>query len=154
MPFKIKDLMISVVPQGYGAGAECGCSVLTLTTAILLTPVIPRPPVPPIPRCVCTAYCSRGCSGACSGPASLDPGWFDPGRPPEMPGVPTIEDLGILKQQLRKALEQVEVHERVLEESLKPKTLEEVEQLEVKLKEALAELHARKTELQNISKQK
>jgi len=71
-----------------------------------------------------------------------------------MPGVPTIEDLGILKQQLRKALEQVEVHERVLEESLKPKTLEEVEQLEVKLKEALAELHARKTELQNISKQK
>ncbi len=154
MPFKIKDLMISVVPHGNGVGPECGCSVLSVTYPGMLTTIMPKPPLPPITLCICTAYCSRGCSGACSGVASIDTRWFDPGRPPEMPVVPTIEDLGILKQQLRKALEEVEVHERVLEESLKPKTLEEVEQLEVRLKEALAELHTRKVELQNNCKQK
>ena len=53
-----------------------------------------------------------------------------------------------LKEKLKSALEKVEAHEKTVAENLKPQTVADVEMLETKLNEALAELKSRKTELQ------
>jgi hypothetical protein len=53
-----------------------------------------------------------------------------------------------LKEQLKQALAQVEVQERAMDESLKPQSIDEVDQLEQKLTEALNELRTRRQELQ------
>ncbi len=147
MAFKIKDLMISVLPPSAGPNVPCGGCSYFITHVPIYTPACPPPP----PIC---AGCSVHCSNVCSGSASYPGPWFDPGRPFDRTGTNSIEGLGILKQQLRQAIEEVEIRERVLEETLKPKTLGEVEQLEQLLTEALAELRIRKVELQNPGKDK
>lgn len=53
----------------------------------------------------------------------------------------------MLKQQLRQALEEVEARERALDQGLELRTLAEVEELERKLSDALADVRARKDEL-------
>lgn len=60
----------------------------------------------------------------------------------------TAEHLGALKAQLRSALARVEAAEQRVGETLKPQTLDEVSQLETKLKEALEELQKRRAELE------
>jgi hypothetical protein len=61
------------------------------------------------------------------------------------------EHLGQLKEELRAALERVEAEEQRVAEQMKPQSLEEVQQLEEKLTEALAELKKRRKELEKRS---
>jgi hypothetical protein len=62
-----------------------------------------------------------------------------------------VEDLTVLKGELRAALERVEAEEQRRADSEAPQTVEEVAQLEEKLKEALEELQRRREELEGRS---
>jgi hypothetical protein len=62
-----------------------------------------------------------------------------------------LQDLAILKAELKATLSQVEVQERAFGESLRPQTLDEVQQLEEKLTGALEELRARRTEIERAT---
>lgn len=201
MAFKIKDLMIAVLPERGGGGAgyqgcRAGCSMPSKCEGCSMPSKCGGCSMPS--ECGACTYktcdvfscigitggpqtcfaaesgcgCSRGgnsCQG-CSTPscgflgctggsfcAASCPGITGcndtcPGVTltiilrPDIPADP--EGLAILKEQLKRTLTQVEIQERVIEESLKPQTIEEVEQLEKKLTEALSELRARKQELQ------
>ncbi|MBB5220353.1 hypothetical protein HNP73_000274 [Amaricoccus macauensis] len=59
----------------------------------------------------------------------------------------TPEALAALKLQLREALREVDRAEQVVAEQMKPHSVEEVEELEKKLRDALEELSARKEQL-------
>jgi hypothetical protein len=56
--------------------------------------------------------------------------------------------LAALKAQLQQALTEIENHEKAVNESLKPQTVAEVEELQGKLRDALVELDQRKSELE------
>jgi hypothetical protein len=62
---------------------------------------------------------------------------------------PTVaaEQLAMLKAHLKEALEEIERQEEVANEQAQPQTRAEIEELEAKMKEALAELSKRKSEL-------
>jgi hypothetical protein len=53
----------------------------------------------------------------------------------------------MLKAHLKEALEEIERQEEVANEQAQPQTRAEIEELEAKMKEALAELSKRKSEL-------
>ncbi len=53
----------------------------------------------------------------------------------------------MLKAHLKEALEEIERQEEIANEQAQPQTVPEVEELETKMKEALAELSKRKSEL-------
>jgi len=123
--FKIKDLMITILPEAQGAvAAQC---------------------YPPTDcRCTnaCTPPCSAGCSdcticSACTGctPHACTGGTLPPRQQPL-----TLEGLAVLKAQLRQQLVAVEQQEKAAHESLAPASLEEAEALEKKLVEALDEI--------------
>jgi hypothetical protein len=57
-----------------------------------------------------------------------------------------------LKEQLKKQLADVEKQHSTTEESLRPQTVAQVDQLQSKLEAALEELKARRTELQQKDK--
>jgi DNA anti-recombination protein RmuC len=57
------------------------------------------------------------------------------------------QQLAILKAQLKAALADVESQERIVNESLEPQTVEQVEELERELEKALDELARRRDEL-------
>jgi hypothetical protein len=54
--------------------------------------------------------------------------------------VATPQELGLLKTQLRQALANVEEHERLSEQRMRPQTMEEVDMLEQRLTAALEEI--------------
>jgi sialic acid synthase SpsE len=58
-----------------------------------------------------------------------------------------VEGLATLKAQLQQALAQVEQAEKTAADAAKPQTLQEVDELEKKLTDALSELKARREEL-------
>jgi hypothetical protein len=58
-----------------------------------------------------------------------------------------VEQLAIMKTQLKQELANIEHQEKALEAQLRPKSAEEVEQLEARLRDALKELAKLKTEL-------
>lgn len=58
-----------------------------------------------------------------------------------------------MKEQLKKALAQVEAKEQAVAESLKPQTVEQVDELERKMKDALQELQQRREELKRKADQ-
>jgi hypothetical protein len=60
----------------------------------------------------------------------------------------SAEDLAALKAQLKQALSEVERAEQVLADSMRPRTINEIEALEDKLEDALSELKRHKEQLQ------
>jgi hypothetical protein len=152
MQFKVKDLMISVLPEHEEAAgiivpcpacSRCtnctrctvGCSPRTdcqgCTGCSLCTDSQP-------PCGYCTGACTH-CSHACTGytnnlilpdPASLE-----------------AEQLAVLKAQLQHALTLVHAQENALEQRLKPQSLTDVNLLEQKLVEALGEVRSKKAEM-------
>jgi len=79
----------------------------------------------------------------CGGTINCGGSVIDPGGPLEQ-----ADNLAALKAQLQQALAQVEAQQKAVEESLQPKTVEEVDTLTQKLTEALAELKSRKETIQ------
>lgn len=147
MAFRIKDLLINVLPEGTknaadeDGGGDCGCTA-TVWCGCSKTP--------PWPTCHCslTVFCGW----------SQTPGWQDVDEafrcmrtPPQLTlatdPATAAKQLAMLKTQLEQSLAEIEEQERRLEEQLQPKTLEEVEALQVKLREAMHELEHRKSEL-------
>lgn len=117
MDFLVKDLMISVFPLRGLAAAACNACT------------------------DCSGMTDRcpGCSETVSkGIEDLLTLIVNPASP---------QSLAMLKEQLRQALAAVEAKERVLHESLRPKTLEEVELLRGHLTAAIEELRERSQEL-------
>ena len=120
MKFIVKDLMISVLPfRGGFVGGECDAG----------------------PTCACTCTpCTGGCSPCsdCSKCTATTPGesWWNDIVDPER--------LAALKAQLTMQLAMVEAREKVVAESLQPKSAAETEMLEHYLKAALESLKERK----------
>lgn len=163
MAFRFKDLMISVVPgkekpkndPGCGFGGEtmlCGFAsagghthpttfFLGCCTTYICGPHSPPPP-PSLFCVVCPPHSpppppSHFCCNCHTFPVSFAPG--DPAT--------AAEQLAALRAQLEKAVGEIEAQEKLLAEQSQPQTLEEIEELQVKLKEANAELEKRKAQL-------
>jgi hypothetical protein len=58
------------------------------------------------------------------------------------------EQLAALKSQLQQALTDIENQEKIVNDSLQPQTVAQVEELQTKLRSALADLDRRKSELE------
>jgi hypothetical protein len=164
MAFRFKDLMISVVGEGaagrqgrlcafgtdcaatcYGTGWTCGGATCYDATH-------------------CGATCvGTGCGATCAYQTIVicNPTIFPCGPSPIPCGPSAIiatgnitprelpaTDLQQLRAQLEKALAEVAEEERRQEAALRPRSRAEAEELEVKLKEALAELQRQKRELE------
>jgi hypothetical protein len=126
MPFKVKELMIHILPEE-GVGGTCG----------LITQIAPG--------CGCTFQTDMWTTRLTG---LIGARWWTTIGPDLVPGPLGSGNLTTLKQQLQEQLAQIEALEKVAEERLRPKTLSEVETLIKKLQEALAELEAHKNELQ------
>lgn len=176
MAFKIRDLMINVASseprEGAGEAAPAGCvgRCNTLQTGKLvcgrwITYLTIDTPY----TCKCT-HRSGHYPCACThqtGPCACThqtgygetPGWPNPyppcgcthpsGRWYTPAAQETLESLTEVKAELQLALAEVDEQIKCIEQGLQPKTLEEVEGLETKLKEALGELDRIKSELKN-----
>jgi hypothetical protein len=59
-----------------------------------------------------------------------------------------VAELSVLKEQLKQQLADVEQQHSAAEESLRPQTIAQVDELQKKLEAALDELKARRTELE------
>ena len=169
--FRVRDLMINVLPEGGQAGI--GCLAATQCLNVSLPDCVGQTVVCPAGTQVCgvslCAGASRcvgvtlpwGAAGGCdAGACTLVP--TDCGCthnycsvtgscPKSLEWVPTPEahlrELAQLKEQLSQQLADVEQREQALGEALQPTTLEEVKVLEAKLQAALEELRARKADL-------
>ena len=136
MPFKLKDLIIGLLPhegeQACPPPPPAGlCGPLSAHVMMCKTA---SPPVIIMPECARTA----GFGDCARSPAGIAEA---------APAQPAAQDLATLKQQLQQALAQVEEQERALTESYRPRTLAEAEELEARLREALAELLQHKEDL-------
>lgn len=134
--FRVKDLMIHVLPSERVGDVEELCRWLT---DFCRWPTL------------CGGWFSCGFLSPCGAltpcgaisPCGAVSPYVDPGA-----GVIRPEELSVLKEQLRRTLAQIEEQEGALETKMGPRTLEEAEALEEKLKDALEELKAHKERLQ------
>ncbi|WP_119926373.1 hypothetical protein [Bailinhaonella thermotolerans] len=115
MRFAVKDLMITVLPVQGNAGAPLTCDG----------------------GCTCCSHCT-GCTNVTH---------QTHGTPctPNCPAVVlprSLEQLAIIKAQLRESLQAVEAREREVAESLRPRSRGEVELVRRYLTDALGELDA------------
>ncbi len=152
MAFRVKDLLINIAPgPGFDPGAgqhgrpcqgtftftrtgtvgNCTDTMQNCTGTLLnCTGTVPTHWISPF----CCAYSLFPITTIFTMPP-----WCDP--------ICAAEQLAVLKAQLKLALADIENREKQLEESLEPQTPAQIEELEVKLKEALTELRRRKSEL-------
>jgi len=139
MAFKVKDLMITVLPAGdklpAGAVGACGISCETLTHCT------------PCSICSCSCTCTNSCRDCTVTNASALSfcGHKCLVRP---------EDLAALKEEMKRALAQIEEKERSMQGEMAPKSVKEAEELEQKLTEALNEVRALKAKLRKAPRKK
>jgi hypothetical protein len=152
MAFRVKDLMISDLSAAFdkaGGHTECkectrvsrcwqnsGCGFVSfvgcghesrivdwcLLPSLIALPLTPCPP------------------NTIVGPLTFQPGG-DPAS--------ALEHLAALKAQLKEALAEIEREQEALESSQKPKTVDEVENLQYKMRQAMEELENLKKELRD-----
>jgi hypothetical protein len=142
MAFKVKDLMVNVL------GSEdqfLDCTGSSARTAM------------PIMGCafsVCPTASIHFFAGACTGASivctggSAQPTVGQPG----IAGSVSLGSLAALKEQLKQQLAEVEKQHAAAEDSLVPKTVEDIDMLTNKFNDALEELKARRAELSKKSK--
>jgi hypothetical protein len=169
--FRVRDLMINVMPEGGQGGI--GCLAATRCINVSLPDCVAQTVACPAGTAVCgVSLCAGGVSrcvgvtlpwGAgncdagvctmvpCSGDCTHNYCSVTGSCPNSVKQVLTpeahLQELAQLKDQLSRALADVEQRERALGEALQPTTLEEVNALEAKLEAALEELRARKADL-------
>ena len=181
MAFKVKDLMINVLPaagealpcvQGTVVCVQILCTHVSVCGACTNRSVCTYCTVVMSCGCSivscrfvscgcthCTVILSCGCSigscgcsavSPCTPLASLitAPGPGVPGPSPES----SFETLTALKAQLKQQLAEIESQQKAVEESLRPQTVAEVDELQSKLEAAIEELKARRTELTKKAK--
>jgi hypothetical protein len=164
MAFRIRDLMISVLPSAAAAYAV-GCPTCTGTTGQGggcqgCTGTIPHAAgwgggwgcptctgtTHDLPRFGCMP-CTGTTHEVCTQAAALLACGACTGASPAQPEDLRIQALAQIRQQLQTLLAEIEAEEKRLEEASFPKTTEEAEALEAKLEEALAEVRSRKSGL-------
>jgi len=168
MAFKLKDLMIHVLPGAQGekaanlAAPAAQCPLPSGTQPFVAAVVCPLPsqptvcPWPSAHQVMAQAICPI--ISAQNQPvifAQLDCPMFSAGSPSFTcvgaaalsPDTSHIANLAALKQQLQQALDQVTQQEAAAHAAAKPQTVEEAEALEKQLQDALAELQAHKQSL-------
>jgi len=133
--FKIKDLMIKVVPQD--AGGERVCCTYTECVSICSQ------------EWLTCHHCSDTCSTRTDIPCCANSGAHCtyPSIGAARGGSPNLETLAALKAELKLRLANVERQEQLLAESLMPATAEDIDALEKKLTDALGELRTMKSHL-------
>jgi hypothetical protein len=158
--FKIKDLMIKVVPES-GVAEELGkgCGMCTDQCTAACTDACSGATAPCEYLSACTCGCTFGdctdgctctqqCTDYCSYPSCGYTCAGGPTKPRKRGGLARpFGSLAELKAELKRQLAAVEAQEKVAEESMKPQTVEEAEALEKKLQEALDEVRDIKSEL-------
>jgi hypothetical protein len=121
MAFRVKDLLISVLPEEKGAAVACPNCSLDLS----------RWTDPDRCGCGCThctnSFYTQGRSCFCN--------------------IAHPEDLATLKQQLKETLSHLEAREREVQEVMRPQSLDQMKKLEAKLAAALAEVKSHKARL-------
>ncbi len=176
MAYRVKDLMIKIVGSE-GQGPDCGaltrhacptptaacqaasppgtfCPTATLfceggswTTHIwtcpTLTTFLPTLFCPGISATTTTGLACPGATEHCFRQSITAPSGLQCHTEPAV----AAEQLATLKAHLKEALEEIERQEEVANEQAQPQTRAEIEELEAKMKEALAELSKRKSEL-------
>ena len=132
MAFRIRDLMINVMPQGgIEGGIDCGReSIFTVIGTH---------------RLLCMTH-----SFTCPLPSDMPPQCHFPDL--SIVFTPNLvayhpRGLAVLKEELRAAITEVEVQEKAAEEASRPRTREDAEELEEKLKGALEEVRGWKKTL-------
>lgn len=166
MAFKLKDLMISLVPGGERACPTASApadarfcptaSAGRMQVQVVFCPTVSAPVLvmPATPY----QFCPTASAGFC--PTASAGFQFCPTASAEMgaEACPTAsapaesvasgaEGLSALKQQLQQALAEVEEQEKAMAEPGLPQTVAEAEELEKKLREALEELRQHKEKL-------
>jgi hypothetical protein len=157
--FRVRDLMINVLPEG---GPQPICKVVTLLDCANNTQVVDDCAISlcrTISRCVqvtllaaCDADGGSSCD-ACVTKATVTTEGCKPGTGGKVYADTGeyLEDLSVLKAELMATLTRVEERERLVEESLRPQSLDEVQHLEEKLAGALEDLRARRIEIERTS---
>jgi hypothetical protein len=163
MAFKLKDLMIHVLPSaqaGQAANAappaQCPNPSGQPFAAAVVCP-IPSHPVCPVPSgpgimaqglCPMISATQPGVYAQVACPMfSAAPQSFTCADAAQTPDPTYLTNLATLKQQLQQALDQVAQQEAVAHAAAKPQTVAEAEALEKQLQDALAELQAHKQNL-------
>ena len=157
--FRVRDLMINLLPEG---GHLPPCRVVTLPDCAYNTGNVVDCAIsicPTVSRCVqVTLLGAPGCGAdggtscdACATKGTVTTGGCKPGTGFIADTGQYLQDLAILKAELKATLSQVEAQERAFGDSLRPQTLDEVQQLEEKLTGALEELLARRTEIEQAT---
>jgi len=157
MAFKIKDLMVSILPLGNNP--PCHPPTRLIVYPYPTPPYAYNPPCDPPTRRVEYPYPAPpyAYNPLCHPPTRYveypypppchPPTWLClPTVPPDDPTA-TFQALSILKEQLKQQLAEVEKQQAAIEDCLLPKTIEEVDKLSEKLTEALKELRERRAEL-------
>lgn len=159
MAFKLKDLMISLLPKG-GAAEACptasapAAQFCPTASAGFCQMVSGRAfVVMPHPLCPTASagfgFCPTASAGLAFCPTASATGAAEAcptaSAPAESAASP--EGLAALKQQLQEALAQVEAQEKALAAQHLPQTIAETEELEARLREALDELRQHKETL-------
>jgi hypothetical protein len=128
--FKIKDLMIHVLPSEAELAERCGQVTLrTVGCRATVCHISEFRACDADAGCTCT-FDSPGCrSVSCQSPGLQ------------------LEYLAILKTELRRTLTRLEIEERALEEEMRPRTAEHVDQAERLLTEALDDLRQQRSGL-------
>ena len=159
MAFKLKDLMINLIPQGVGKGRP-GCAPASGVGQFCGTPSAGAG-FCGTPSAGAAGFCgtpSAGAAGFCGTPSAGAAFCGTPSAGAAFCGTPSagvaagdpraaLEGLVLLKQQLLHALAQVEEQEKALEDACRPQSLEEAEELERHLRGALEELEEHKRNL-------
>ncbi|SRR6266545_2048873 len=140
MAFKLKDLIISLLPHGEDEACPPLPGLCSPVSAHVMFCRTASPPIVILPECARTAGVDRDCARTAGVVAECarTVGLAAPGG---------AQDLATLKQQLQHALAQVEEQERAQTASHLPQTLEEAEDLETRLRGALEELQQHKNSL-------
>jgi hypothetical protein len=150
MAYRVKDLMVRIVGSG-GQGPACGMSTAQdcIWTCPGLTPFWPTLLCPGISATTTTGLMACHASGVCPKfSVTADTGTkCHTGPKCRTDAAASAEQLAMLKAHLKEALEEIERQEEAANEQAQPQTLAEIEELEDKMKEALAELSKRKSEL-------
>lgn len=141
--FKIRDLVIDVVPGDRGAQGRLDCPFVTCFTCTATFTCI-GPTCTPF-SVQCRSACSlnittftQDCCDSCH-PAITDTG---PLRALD------VDDLEVLKGELEREMQAVEQRQAELNEQLRPKTVAEIDQLTAQLNAALEELASERARLE------
>ncbi|MEL7330874.1 MAG: hypothetical protein AAFN12_01430 [Cyanobacteria bacterium J06560_2] len=167
MQFKVKDLMINVIPDPTDeVGLTCangvtfnncfrttliGCNGCTLTVTQVVDPCNGGPTfvVPTRVTTGCGVNYSTCFAGSNFAETVQQTTLVQHTTRTILEGNPlsASENLATLKQGLKEALSQVEAQEKLVAESLKPQSLEELEVLDEKLTAALEDVRSRKAQM-------